>query len=174
VNSFLGHAVLSAFASLEQEEPAPAGCTGSLTAGVSAALSTEGRPVSGPLPALAAAANTSPAVQENLEYSVFVNNFLRVHMTVSEQCRRYDRSLLSEPHVIVLNSPSTTDGTIEPDSEEEDVIEAHNGVAVDMSVFSRGIISSLETLQDSDKTDDPSLQDFRTYGGPSWMRTSPN
>jgi hypothetical protein len=42
VNSFLGQAVLSAFASLDQEEQAPVVCTGSLTAGFSAALPTEG------------------------------------------------------------------------------------------------------------------------------------
>jgi hypothetical protein len=158
--SFLGQAVRSVFASLDQEEQAPVVRNGPLTAGFIAPLSTEDGPVSGPLFALAAAVNASPAVQENLEYRVCVNNFLRAQMALSQQCRSYDGSVLSEPHVIILNSPSSTDGIIRPGSEEADMINDDDGMVFDMEVFSRGIVSSLETPQESYETDNPSLQDF--------------
>jgi hypothetical protein len=58
--SFLGHAVLSTFASLGEEERERAVRRGPLTAGLIAALSTEDRPISGPLLTLAAAVNAVP------------------------------------------------------------------------------------------------------------------
>jgi hypothetical protein len=78
----------------------------------------------------------------------FVTNFLRAHMALSEQCRGYSGPLLCEPHVIVLNSPSRTDATIEPDSEEENRIDDNDGMVVDMEQFSCGGVSSLEIPQE--------------------------
>jgi hypothetical protein len=99
-------------------------------------------------------------------------------MALSEQCRGYGWFLLSEPHVIALNSPSRTDATIDPDSEEEDMIDDYDGMVVDMEAFSCCAVSSLEVPQESDEADDspltPGSRIFASPGGVSWMDTSPN